>query len=214
MSSLTHERQLKRENGMKYWIDIRDFDKKMNWRCGKEIYSRQFKIGESVFRIKIYPNGNSSENKGHVSVYLQNESSWKVKCSVTFTVKRHAKTTAGYIEKDRGWGLCKFISHEEMDEVEEPLLNEDGGFTLEVDVDLLEEEVRRKRRRRRSRRSKGDALRSLQIGVSTIKEELDNQKTEIENIKELLNEIMKIMAANSDARRLPTVESPSLTLSS
>ena len=71
-----------------------------------------------------------------------------------------------------------------------------------------------KRRRRRSRRSKGGALRSLQIGVSTIKEELDNQKTEIENIKELLNEIMKIMAANSDARRLPTVESPSLTVSS
>ena len=214
MSSLTHERQLKRENGMKYWIDIRDFDKKMNWRCGKEIYSRQFKIGESVFRINIYPNGNSSENKGHVSVYLQNESSWKVKCSVTFTVKRHAKTTAGYIGKDRGLGLSKFVSHEEMDEVEEPLLNEDGGFTLEVDVDLLEEEVRRKRRRRRSRRSKGDALRSLQIGVSTIKEELDNQKTEIENIKELLNKIMKIMAANSDARRLPTVESPSLTVSS
>ena len=213
MSSLTRERQLKRENGIKYWIDIRDFKKKTSWRCGKEIYSRTFKISESVFSISLFPNGSRREKKGHVSVILQNESSWKVKCSVTFTVKRHAKTTAGYIEKDRGWGLSKFVSHEEMDEVEEPLLNEGGGFTLEVDVDLLEEEVRRKRRRR-SRRSKGDALRSLQIGVSTIKEELDNQKTEIEDIKELLNKIMQIMAANSDARRLPTVESPSLTVSS
>ena len=60
MSSLTRERQLKRLNGIKYWIDIRDFSKKMSWDSGREIYSRKFKISESVFSIDIYPNGNTS----------------------------------------------------------------------------------------------------------------------------------------------------------
>ena len=87
MSSLTRERQLKRENGIKYWIDIRDFKKKTSWRCGKEIYSRTFKISESVFSISLFPNGSRREKKGHVSVILQNKSSWKAKCAVTFTVK-------------------------------------------------------------------------------------------------------------------------------
>ena len=57
MSSLTDEWHLKRENGIKYWIQIRNFTKKMNWRSGKEVYSRRFKISEAVFRIYVYPNG-------------------------------------------------------------------------------------------------------------------------------------------------------------
>ena len=215
MSSLTRERQLKRENGIKYWIDIRDFKKKTSWRCGKEIYSRTFKISESVFSISLFPNGSRREKKGHVSVILQNKSSWKVKCAVTFTVKRHVKTTTGYIEKDRGWGFDGFMSHEEMDE--EDLLNEDGGLTLEVDIGMLEEEVTASRRLD----SEGDALRSLQIEVSSIKEELESQRREIKNMKyeisrkmhqlsKGLKEILNKMAANSD----PIVESNSLTVSS
>ena len=70
MSSLTDEWHLKRENRIKYWIDVHGFNRKMDWRSGREIYSRQFKISESVFRIKIYPNGNNSEDKGNVSVFL------------------------------------------------------------------------------------------------------------------------------------------------
>lgn len=87
----------------------------MNWRCGKDVYSRQFKIGESAFRFRVYPNGDSPEKKGHIAVYLANESGWKVKCSVTFTAMGHKKTTACYIEQDQQWGFPGFVSHEDMD---------------------------------------------------------------------------------------------------
>ena len=210
MSSLTHERQRKRENGIKYWIDIRDFSKKTNWPCGKEIYSRRFKVSDSVFRIDIYPNGNSSEETGHVSVYLHNKSSWEVKCSVTFAVKRHShrETFAGDIENGQGKGLPKFVSHED---VRRNLLNGDGGLTLEVDVKLLEEEVTAAR----YVDSQTDALLSLQSEVSTIKEELENQKTEIQNISCKLNEIFRVlnrMVANANPTGSATLESPSLTV--
>ena len=45
------------------------------------IYSRKFKVSESVFRIKVYPNGDTSEAEGDVSVYLLKESNWRVRCS-------------------------------------------------------------------------------------------------------------------------------------
>ena len=113
MSSFTHEWHLKRENGIKYWVDIRDFNKKMNWRCGHEIYSRRFKISESVFSIFIYPNGVSATEKGHVSVYLCNNSSWRVRCSdITFKVKHHVKTWPGeYFQPGETKGFGAFLPH-------------------------------------------------------------------------------------------------------
>ena len=70
MSGLTHEWHLKRENGIKYWIDINGFSKKMRWPAGKAIHSKEFKISESIFRVAIYPNGNTSNEKAYVSVCL------------------------------------------------------------------------------------------------------------------------------------------------
>ena len=140
MSSLTHEWHLKRENGIKYWIQIRNFTKKMNWRSGKEVYSRRFKISESVFRIDVYPNGISAKEKGHVSVYLCNESNWRVKLSdVTFAVVGHKRICeSDYYQAEGSWGLDQFVSHEQIED--EGLLDEDGEFTLEIDVQLQEEE--------------------------------------------------------------------------
>ena len=88
------------------------------------------------------------------------------------------------------------------------LLDEDHGLTLEVNVDLLEEEVTASR----NTDSTADAIQSLQNEVSTIKEELDNQKTEIENIKELLNKIIKILIEKR--RPADVVENPSCTVRS
>ena len=83
---------------------------------------------------------------------------------------------------------------------------------MEVDVELLEEEVTASR----PVDSKGDALLSLQSEVSTIKEELESQKTEIRNMNREMSwklnqlyEMLKKLAAKSD----PILESPSATVS-
>jgi len=211
MSSLTDEWHLKRENGIKYWIDIRGFNKKMNWPCGKRIYSKKFKISESIFRIEIYPNGITSKETGHVSVNLCNDSNWRVRCSdVKISLKQgqHVGTlTSDYYKTDGSWGLPRFVSH--LDIEEENLLGGDGSFTLEMDLEILEEEVASFR----PVDGEGDALLSLKNEVSTIKEALDDQRTEIENMKELLNKILKILVAKPDTTRLPTAAAPSATVS-
>jgi len=208
MSSLTDEWHLKRENGIKYWIDIRNFNKKKNWPCGKEIYSRKFKISESVFSICIYPNGNTSKEKGHVSVYLRNDSRWRVRLSdVTFKVDHHEETCAShYYQAEETWGKPKFVSHEQIKTAN--LLDKDR-LTLEVDVELLEEEVVASR----AVDSEGDALLSLQNEVCTIKEELESQKTEIQKISWKLNQLYEILK-KLDAKSDPILESPSAYVSS
>ena len=228
MSTLTDEWHLKRENGIKYWIDIHGFNKKMKWRPGKEIYSRKLKISESVFSISIYPNGNTSKEKGYVSVYLCNESSWRVMLSdVTFKVGQHEATCeSDYYQADKSWGLSQFVSHEQIKRAN-LLDKENDRLTLEVDIELLEEEVAVSR----PVESEGDVLLSLKSEVSTIKEEvstikeeLESQKTEIKNMKcEILCELNKLSeflikmaaSANSDARAslILSLESPSCTVS-
>ena len=172
MSSLTSEWQLKRENGIKYWIDIRNFNKKMNWPWGKQIYSRKFKISESVFSIFINPSGNSSSEKDHVSIYLRNESNWNVRLSdVSFKVGHHVRTSSCcYYEAGESCGVPLFVSQDEIEA--ESLLDKYGTFCLEVDVQLLEEEVVASR----PTDNGGDDLLALKTEVSMIKKELEGQR--------------------------------------
>ena len=208
MSSLTDEWHLKRENGIKYCIDVYNFRKKMNWPCGKEVYSRKFKISESVFRIEINPNGLSSKEKGYVSIYLRNESSWRVRCSdITFKVGHHERTMDDdYYQADQSWGLPKFVSHYEIEMAD--LLNEENRLTLEVDVELLEEEVTASR----PVDNEGDVLLSLKNEISSIKEDLKSQRTEMKDMKKELNqgmnEIKNMIVGNSSLRRPANVECP------
>jgi len=208
MSSLTNEWHLKRENGIKYWIDIPDFNKKMNWQCGKEIYSRKFKISESVFSISVYPNGSSSEHKGYVSVYLRNESSWRVRCSdITFKVGNHERTMHDdYYQADGSWGLPDFVSHDKIRKAN-ILQKEEKRLTLEVDIELLEEEVAASR----PVDSEGDVLLSLKNEISTIKEDL---KTEMKDMKAEFSRMLFLVLnnnrtdGNSSLRRAANVECP------
>ena len=71
MSGLTVEDQVKSENGIKYTIHIRDFDQRTkSFRSGRYIYSKDFWIGDSAFCVHIFPNGETTEDEGHVGVYL------------------------------------------------------------------------------------------------------------------------------------------------
>ena len=204
MSSLTDEWQLKRENGIKYWIDIRDFNKKMNWPGGKEIYSRHFKISESVFSISIYPNGEDSDEKGHVSVFLHNDSSWRVRLSdVSIKMGEHEETIMGrYYQAGESWGI-DFLTHKKIRKAK-LLDEEDGALILEVDVELLEEEVPAWR----SVDDEGDVLLSLKNEISTIKDDL---KTEMKDMmKAEFSRMLMIQGMNNNrtSGRAANVECP------
>jgi len=200
MSGLTHEWHLKRENGIKYWIDINGFSKKKRWPAGKVINSREFKISESIFRVDIYPNGNTSNDKAHVSVFLENRSNWRVRCSASLKVKHHMRDLDDDYYQAVGshkcsWGLSQFVSHVEIED-KSLLATDSERFTLEVEVDLLEEEVISSRPVERA----GGALRSLKSDVFAVKEELESQKKEMEKLKKELSSKMSFGETESTRR--------------
>ena len=201
MSGLTNEWQLRRENGIKYWVDIEDFRKKMNWRPGRRVFSRPFKVGESVFTIDIFPNGNTPDLEGHVSVFLNNQSSWRVRTSDSYKVGGHEMVLEDhYHQPGQGWGSPGFLSHDKIEE--EDLLDEDR-FTLEVNVDLLEEEVLASR----PRDCEGDAVLSLKREVFQIQEDL---KREVRDMREEFSQGLAEMKTKIDSslKRPLTVECP------
>lgn len=143
MSSLTDEWQLKiNENSIKYIIDISNFDKKIKtFRTGREIYSKDFKIGRSTVRVKIFPGGDYAENKSYVSAFLQNRSTWRIKAKATFSIHNSnvERNAEEYFKSDDYWGFSQLIPHDRCKRTD--LLASDGVLTLQVDVELLEEEV-------------------------------------------------------------------------
>ena len=157
-------------------LDIEDFRKKMNWRPGRRIFSRPFKLGESVFSIDIFPNGSTPDLEGHVSVFLNNQSGWRVRTSGSFKVGGHEMVLEDrYHQPGQGWGSPGFFSHEKIEE--EDLLLDEDRFALEVDINLLEEEVLASR----PRDCEGDAVLSLKREVFQIQEDL---KREVRDMRE------------------------------
>ena len=59
MSLLTSEWMLKTgENIIKYTVEISDFHRKIKiFKAGRKIWSKDFKVGRTVFVIDIYPSG-------------------------------------------------------------------------------------------------------------------------------------------------------------
>ena len=182
MSSLTSEWQSqKTDNSIKYDVIINNFHKKIkSFRIGREIHSRIFKIGQSSFQIKIYPAGNSHENKGHVGVFLENHSDWRVKCSVTFSVEHHRRNLGEEYysvapSEGHNWG-CNFLEHSSCTKGD--LLNSDGDFVLSAEIKVLEEEVTADRDMTGNRE-----VARLQLDLEEHKDQLEEIKQELANSK-------------------------------
>ena len=145
MSGLTDEWLLKMsENSIKYVIDIDNFDKKIKtFRPGREIHSKNFKIGRSTFCIDIYPAGKTSDNKGSVSIFLMNRSDWRVKAKATISIRGRGLSESiseEYFQPSKGWGFGSIAPHSRCNT--DDLLSYDSGMiTFKVGVELLEEEV-------------------------------------------------------------------------
>jgi len=191
MSSLTSEWLLKtKDNCIKYIIDIDNFDKKIkNYRIGREIHSKKFKISSSTFQISIYPSGENNENRNHVAVFLRNKSPWRVKAGATFSVQNtnvsfslrqsyFQRGDEGY-DSDASWGYNQFVPHKRC--VRDNCLSGDnhGTFTLQVDVELVEEEVPIYRDL-----IKTDTMTKLE----NLEDMLNNQKVKIEDQKVLIGD--------------------------
>ena len=133
--------------GIKYIIDVKKFDKKVKtFRTGESIRSKKFKVGGSTFSIRINPGGSSGKYKGYVSVFLFNCSDWRVKAKATFSIQN--KGFQKHLQEDvyqplgsnaSGWGLVEFIHHDRCKK--DDLLSDSGTFSLQADIELLEEEV-------------------------------------------------------------------------
>ena len=147
------------DNGLStYVIVIPNFRKKLREaNVGEVVSTKKFMIQESMFTIDLYIAGDEINSWGHLSLFLTNESAWKVravtKVSVIVTnsevrsVKRFLlfsdgpdgeifqSKNADKPERSLGWAKCVphsrcFISD---------FLSTDGALTLNVTVQVLAE---------------------------------------------------------------------------
>jgi len=129
----------------------------------------------------IYPNGDTSEDRGNVSVYLENKSDWSVKAQCQFSVKGHlVELEDEYYSRDGdSWGCDTFIPHSRCNTRD--LLTKEGNFILEANIKLLEEEVTADR--------------------SDSKVEIEKLKTMIENQGAVIENLKTVSETSSEAQR-------------
>lgn len=116
MPGITSEWKLySNDNTLNYYIRIFDFGHKMNtWRVGREVRPMPFQVGEAEFSIDIYPNGITKEERGNISVYLNNKNSWDVKVDIEFSFgTKSSEFVDKEIEANTSWGWPAFCDHED-----------------------------------------------------------------------------------------------------
>ena len=186
MSGLTTEYMIKQgDNSIKYDILINAFHKKIKtFKIGREIYSRVFRIGESKFQIEIYPNGNTKEHKGNVSVYLANKSDWRVKLKVTFSLVHdifHGEQTLEHCyDPGNSYGWPAFVGHKDCtyNDLDE------GTFRLQATITVQDEEVTAER-----------DMTGMNEGV---KQALDSQTARLSSEVDVVKEEMRVMKKEHD----------------
>ena len=89
-SKISREWQLKRENGIRYRVVIENYFDQMDFASRmRKVHSKEFKIGESLFRISIRPDIYSSQRESYVGVFLENLNDWMVQC--TWSIRAGAR---------------------------------------------------------------------------------------------------------------------------
>jgi len=195
MSVLTEEWILKtKDNCVKYIMWIRNFDKKVKTnRIGREIYSKHFKIGTATFQVGVYPGGDVSENADWVSVYLLNKSDSRVRANAKFSVQRDedvfSESFGNYYQADvacddNSWGFGKFVPQSKC--IRNDLLDSHGLLTLQVDVELLEEEVHIQR----STENLGKTIKNQTSEMKSLCERIEKSETKTEELKDLVKELL------------------------
>jgi len=72
---IAHEMLSHSEGQTSYRVRVFSFKQKMkNWKPGRVIHLKTFKVDGIKLRLDIYPNGNTSEEEDNVSIYIRNNS--------------------------------------------------------------------------------------------------------------------------------------------
>ena len=170
-SKIYREWQLKRENGIKYRVVIKNYFDEMDFASRmRTVKSCQFKLSESLFRIMLQPDIYSSSQK-YVGVFLENLNDWKVHC--TWSVRAGSESVKDdnrYIRAMSKRGYPQFLTFRRIDKG--GILNDDGDLIIEVDVKLLGEEVLPSRRDEDG----GPTLSMMQDQLDKVKEDLADMK--------------------------------------
>ena len=139
----------------------------------------------------IYPGGESKKDEDYVSVFLKNCSDWRVKANATFSIQNRwfQKHLKGHLYQPLGsdsWGLGEFVHHDRCKK--DDLLSDSGTFTLQADIELLEEEVLQIRDLTEENTNEARYERLMeafdnQRDTSELEETVDNLKANIESIE-------------------------------
>ena len=196
--------QLKWENGIKYWIEIKDFRERV---CEPQhiggMLSDMFKIGESVFKIQIHATAwlarTACDGDWSYGVFLENLNDWMVRCAFTFTAGdlKFESCPGTFMPKDSAGsfkGDPDFVTLDKIDG--QRVLNDDGRLVLEVDVHLLKEEVVATW----PEKEIGKELPELERELSSVREQL--AKMEVERDRIWLRTKEEIDAVKSDMKQL------------
>ena len=104
---------------------------------GKDFTSDNFNVGDTPMAIQVYPNGQTAEHRGHMSIYLLNQG------DADITVKAKFITDTCYwdineeemvVEPKVGMGLDRFLSHVECYDA-----YNDRDFVVTVTVEATSE---------------------------------------------------------------------------
>jgi len=216
MSSLTEEWILRTsENKVRYFIDIRNFDQKIKqFKRGRYIVSKQFKIGSTEVQIQLQPvkeefeDDEDSSDSRHVSIFIHNMSDWRVKVKANFTVRSdnsHREYSdyfsPTYIQPMDGFGHRRFIPHDRCRRND--LLRGDGVLELMIDVELLEEEVLP---------SKDLIKNETEKNIEKVNKEMKEVKKKVESLEALISTEMKemktMLSNQSMSKNQPKMDCP------
>ena len=104
---------------------------------GKGYPSEVFMVGDTPMAINLYPGGSYAENKGYVSISVQNKGDAAVRVKIKFTTDAVSRDTETTIEPNKSCGLSKFMSHAQCAEVYKDKDFVVSGYVEEIlDMDL------------------------------------------------------------------------------
>ena len=128
------------------WI-IEDMEDKMkSFPSGKALHTDIFKIKNTKWYCKLWPNGCREEFKGNISFTLASENdeciTVKYECNVGKSNHGWIKTanlTHQFIGKDDDWGFLTFVPHESVLQMKKKQLMSCGRMEFRMRISLVEE---------------------------------------------------------------------------
>ena len=98
-----------------YRVKVNQFRHKMTqWSPGRSLELKPFVLHDdkTQFHLEVFPNGSKEEHKGHISIFLHNDTDKSVHCSYELSIGSQTRSNedACFTPKE-AWGLGKIFDH-------------------------------------------------------------------------------------------------------